>query len=381
MNKILVVSTSCKPGGGPQGYTFNLKKGVESLGYSSSFSFWSMFNHETRTNSINISKEKILLIVPSRLKQILILLTILITFLRFRLNRELIRKIKNSDTIIINDQNFFLFINFIIKRKKKLIYMQHTPTSTREEVIASSNLKYYKLLSYFLGKVERKFFIDSHNIIIPSRNSINSYDLFGIITKSEVIKKLIIIPSGVPKLNVIEHYKFNLKQDKISIGYIGRYHDHKGFDVFINLFKDFKNDPRFHFYSAGSGNIMPPESINYTNIGWTKNVAELISQMDLIICPNKFTYFDLLPLEVMSIGTPLLLSPIGGNIDLSKYSEGIYLSKSNDISDYRFLIESIFDSSYKLNFDFLKEKNRLVFQENFTQESMAKKYIGEFVEN
>jgi len=67
-----------------------------------------------------------------------------------------------------------------------------------------------------------------------------------------------------------------------------------------------------HFFSAGAGEIQEAES-NVFNLGWRKDIAEIISAMDLIIVPNTVTYFDLLPIESLMLGTPVAVSAVGGN--------------------------------------------------------------------
>ena len=48
-------------------------------------------------------------------------------------------------------------------------------------------------------------------------------------------------------------------------------------------------------------------------MGWVNYASKLISNCDLFILPNKETYFDLVALEVLRAGTPILLTLTGGN--------------------------------------------------------------------
>jgi glycosyltransferase involved in cell wall biosynthesis len=104
----------------------------------------------------------------------------------------------------------------------------------------------------------------------------------------------------------------NITINDLAIGFIGRYNFDKGYDRFLSIAAAHKKDIRMRFFSAGAGEIQEAES-NVFNLGWRKDIAEIISAMDLIIVPNAVTYFDLLPIESLMLGTPVAVSAVGGN--------------------------------------------------------------------
>jgi glycosyltransferase involved in cell wall biosynthesis len=377
MSKVLVLSTWSRPGGGPQGYTYNLKAGLESIETGEvSFDFWSSKVINSRTLNSNSVKARVISLTPSFFRQYIVVFGIVAGQIKLRLNRELRLKVSHADTLIVHDQGFALLVPYIKRAKKKFIYMQHTPTSWTEEVIRTAGLVNYGAIRFVCSRIEKYLLASCDEVIIPSVNSINSYDEFKVYHKEDALKKSRIIVSGAPRLLPNNEQSFRVNR-KVAVGYLGRYHNHKGFDRFVELYQLSVDDDRYHFYSAGTGSIVPSKSKNYTDYGWTTNVADFIDDMDIIVCPNRYTYFDLLPLEVMSIGKVLIVSEVGGNIDLMTYSSGIFGVNSNNSSDYKTVLDTVVGSEgfQKKTFH---EMNKLAFEKYFTLERMAERYKESF---
>lgn len=92
--------------------------------------------------------------------------------------------------------------------------------------------------------------------------------------------------------------------------------------------------------------------------------------------PNKETYFDLVALEVMRQGTPILMTSTGGNKFFSKFGEdnGFFFYTYGNINEAK---EKIYDIIS------LKKKNELapkacnirkIFEMNFTIASFVERY-------
>ena len=63
---------------------------------------------------------------------------------------------------------------------------------------------------------------------------------------------------------------------------------------------------------------------HWIEIGWTNNPYSIIEASDLFILPNRETFFDLILLEVLSLGKNVLISWCGGNKKFADFnSEGI----------------------------------------------------------
>ena len=52
---------------------------------------------------------------------------------------------------------------------------------------------------------------------------------------------------------------------------------------------------------------------HWIEVGWTNDPHSLIAASDVFVLPNHETYFDLILLEVLSLGVPVVMSRTGGN--------------------------------------------------------------------
>lgn len=84
------------------------------------------------------------------------------------------------------------------------------------------------------------------------------------------------------------------------------------------------------------------EHERWIEVGWTNDPHSIIAASDVFVLPNKETYFDLIMLEVLSLGKLIVASNTGGNKYFSNFNEcGIllYNSKEEAVS----LIKKIMD--------------------------------------
>jgi glycosyltransferase involved in cell wall biosynthesis len=87
----------------------------------------------------------------------------------------------------------------------------------------------------------------------------------------------------------------------------------KGFDIFCNIAIKMLNNDDYFFVSAGIGEISAPFQKNFFDIGWTDDPASLINISDVVIVPNRDTYFDLGIIQTLSLNKPIITTDTGGN--------------------------------------------------------------------
>lgn len=111
----------------------------------------------------------------------------------------------------------------------------------------------------------------------------------------------------------------------------------------------------------------------WIEVGWTNDPHSLIGASDAFVLPNKETYFDLILLEVLSLGKMVVASESGGNKYFKKWDgKGIYLY--NKQSEAVQLLEKI----AKMTTD---EKHQAeaaslsIFSSNFTIELFVDRYL------
>ncbi|PZQ78793.1 MAG: hypothetical protein DI549_21870 [Ancylobacter novellus] len=119
------------------------------------------------------------------------------------------------------------------------------------------------------------------------------------------------------------------------------------------------------------GPLFAPEDPNWIEVGWTRNVQELIKACDIFVLPNRNTYFDLVAIEVMALGKPIVATNTGGNKALARLSDGVVLCETSPDSMRETLREL---ASNKALIAELGEKNRAVFLENMEAAIFARNY-------
>lgn len=169
--------------------------------------------------------------------------------------------------------------------------------------------------------------------------------------------------------------KYNIPQDAFVISYVGRHNEIKGYDSLKKIAKVILEEKEdIYFLIAGSeGPLFRLENDRWIEVGWTNDPGAIINASDLFLLPNKETYFDLILLEVLSLGQLVLATYTGGNRYFKKYNDtGIFLYKNiNEAINYIYKLLNI-DSAERSR---LRNKNYNLYLEKFTNEAFAKRYI------
>ncbi|SCP96228.1 glycosyltransferase family 4 protein [Anaerobium acetethylicum] len=159
--------------------------------------------------------------------------------------------------------------------------------------------------------------------------------------------------------------KFNIPLDAKVICYVGRHNEIKGYDKLeefgIKLLEKYPDA-----YILVAGKEEPIKGLNHPHwieVGWTNDPHSLINASDIFVLPNRETYFDLVLLEVLSLGTIPLISHTGGNkyFDKDAY-EGIFVYRDDE--DFFRNVENIFKLDIK-QLDKLRKSNRQLFETEF----------------
>jgi glycosyltransferase involved in cell wall biosynthesis len=188
------------------------------------------------------------------------------------------------------------------------------------------------------------------------------------------------IPSGVALLPVarsVSEVKAGLPvKGARLVGYLGRYHAHKGFDIFLDLARAAHEHygGRFAFVSAGVGWITPDPISNYADLGWVKaDLGGLVNALDLVVAPNRYSFFDLAMLEAMSLAKPLVTSAHGGNRWIAGTSDGVVLVDRDDPLAYLDVLARI---DREGSYDQLGRANARAFATHFTLEAFVERHVA-----
>ena len=96
--------------------------------------------------------------------------------------------------------------------------------------------------------------------------------------------------------------------------------------------------------------------------------------MTVFVLPNRETYFDLVLLEALSIGTCIVAANTGGNQYFSSFSEdGIFTYDT--IAQAVVPMEQLSRMSAEKR-NLFKQKSRLLYEHSFSAEKFAQNYLS-----
>jgi glycosyltransferase involved in cell wall biosynthesis len=257
--------------------------------------------------------------------------------------------------IFVHDIYTYYSIKFLKPKFQKIIFQPHSPELFSEEVQYISDRKADK---EFVLKIERDLFNNVNNYVFPNIGAVEIY--------SSLIKKhheIHFLNSACTSKKVFSSQKMN--KNKINLVFIGRRNKIKGFDIILETFRRVRQIRKdVELYLIGKGEIKVIED-GVNDIGHTQNPLSWISSCDIVINVNRQSYFDLVLMETLSVGTPIILFTNGGHkIFKEKYkSSGIY-PLDNQIDLEKFLLSK---NLSKKNNEQVKENIR-IYNENFTPE-------------
>ena len=166
---------------------------------------------------------------------------------------------------------------------------------------------------------------------------------------------------------------YGIPQNAFIVCYAGRHNEIKGYDA-LKRFGEQILAKYSNVYFLVAGKEEPLTGLDHDRwieVGWTNDPHSLIKASDLFMLPNKETYFDLILLEVLSLGKVVLASHTGGNR---------YFENNPGVLTYKSDLEalSIFEKIYKMSSEekkTLEFDNEKLFDATFSLPVFAKNYL------
>lgn len=167
--------------------------------------------------------------------------------------------------------------------------------------------------------------------------------------------------------------KYNIPENAFLISYVGRHNTVKGYDTLREIALKFSEQDNVFFLIAGEeAPLTRPDLSFWIEAGWTNDPYSIEAASDLFVLPNKETYFDLVLLEVLSIGVRVLATYTGGNKYFEKFDSDIFYF--NNIEEGVKYITQLRDQTF-LEKTTTSKKNRRVYLDNFTSRDFALNYL------
>lgn len=379
MKKVLIYKSESdlKPIGGPNGYLYNLYSGLSNVKSDEvSISFLPIKNESPLvTKIINCLK-----------KHKKLLFNVYIRYLS--INKGNSSAVDFSDYDIIHfhaTTDYYVCRNKLKKFKGKIIITSHSPMPCHQELIDNLQLKNIKKRNKYTKMVEKIDLFAFNNadyILFPCKEAEECYssawDKYKDIKKKNELK-YIYVPTGLIPININEsknliRKKYNIPENDFVVCYVGRHNEVKGYSSLKEMGEKYLSDNENSYFLI-AGLESPMKGLNnskWREIGWTNKPHEIIKAADVFVLPNKETYFDLILLEVLSIGKPIVLTKTGGNKYFKKFKDsGLYLYDYNNYDQFKKILDKLSDDDLEK----IGAKNKKIFDENFSADIFAKNYI------
>lgn len=272
--------------------------------------------------------------------------------------------------------------NFITNTK--VILTAHTPESYAKEqhdlyVLDGQSSKRAEKLMRLWVDIESRGFREADILIYPSKEAMephyNQIDGFADIVKGKDVRFMATgCKALTAKLTKDEaKEKYGVK-GKLVVGYIGRHNSVKGYDLLQNaaesVFKQCE-DTVFLIGGAAQGTNRKGNS-KWIELGWV-DPAEMLPAVDVFVLPNRETYYDLVLLEVMSMGIPVIATSTGGNKSVKRCFQELILSDVSAEGIAEKIME--FRPLSQIAKSEIGVKAKECYQNYFTEISMAKRYV------
>lgn len=308
------------PKGGPAGYLYNLKHGLEELG-DAEFDFLPV---EGSSYEQNATLQKL---VPSRIKD----LRRLRNFLAL-LSREVAAPVDYSQYGAVHFHStevLYLHRKTLETYRGKVVLTSHSPCVYHEELIARLNprdAEEHAEELKGLAVIDEYSFKRADYVIFPCPEAEEPY--FHTWDGYEAVRdeaKLRYVPTGIEPVSAKVdrtdlRKRYGIPEDAFVVCYVGRHNKIKGYDLLQKVARELLDDEDIWFLVAGrEGPIYGLEHSRWVEVGWTDDPHSVIAAADTFILPNRETFFDLIMLEVLSLGQVVLASRTGGNNFFEKF--------------------------------------------------------------
>ena len=362
-----------RPVGGPSGYLYGLSTGLSSIG-ASDYRFLPAVAPEPVYRSF-LRKLAPRCVLKKR-----------------ALSRVLSMPDANDDETI--DYHMFEAVHFhstmdlyahrngLSGYRGKVVLTSHTPCMPAKEVVDGlnlSNASFEESIISRLAIIDEYAFERADYIVFPCLEAEEPYyHTWSEYKNVRTDSKIRYLPTGIAKCIAKEkredvRSRYGIPSDAFVICYIGRHNHIKGYDILSNAANDILADGNTWVLIAGnSGPLCPPEHERWIEVGWTDDPHSIVNAADVFVLPNRETYFDLVMLEVLSLGKVVLASKTGGNKFFDQFgSEGILLYEG--IDGLMSGIDMLRAASPSTRARWGQENERL-YEQRFTLESFARSY-------
>lgn len=368
-----------RPVGGPRGYLYNLRAGLERFGHEG----LEVSYLPPSTMESNPIRKLLKDWTPTRFKNIK------------RLHKMMSYPAKTVaprvnfdefDIIHFHQVEDLFFVREVLESYHgKVILTSHTPCAPQREWLSrldARDIATHRVELQQLDDVVAFAFDRADYIVFPCPEAEEPYyhtwrEYDSIHNKN--ISKYKYIYTGIDKCSVNQsrldiRRKYDIPEEDFVISYAGRHNRIKGYDRLIEVSPTLLSDIHTHVMVAGRPGAIPsPRNARWVEIGWTNDPYSIIAASDVFVLPNRETYFDLAMLEALSLGVPVVASNTGGNKVFSHLGpNGVLLvNEEEELADAIGGLRGMSNSERR----YLGELNLSIYEKYFTKDVFAHNYV------
>ena len=380
--KVAMITELIRPGGGPGGYLYNLREGMHNTGLSSDkIDFLSFSESSQRTafvggsGSTSISKrflKRMLFDAPSAVNHR--------KWMERITPKALAEQVCQYDHVILHGQTTYFLATKLQKAGIPFSVMLHSPTVLADEgMMGASRLRKSTSLYYaWLRHIDRFLLKKSRFVFSPSEDAMERY--YEKFPDLNIQTKTLYVRSGAPEPEIRSareevRQSLGFSKNELVVFYGGRFVEDKGFDLFLKVANMLSaKHETFRFVCAGTGPMESSIPPTVTNLGWRSDIHDLVNAVDLVVIPNRSTYFDLLPLEVAAVGRAIVSTATGGNRQLKALLPDLFLAER---PDEEALVRAVERAARHVELNGVHSSaNIQAYKVHFTTAEMARSWCG-----
>ena len=380
---VYIIDGMLSPRGGKLGYNYFLKKQLDEMNVANihfiHYKMPAIQNTGKIISDMKVGKKKTFLLITKSIY------SKFNTLYGFR--HKALVDLNDYDTVHFHSTLDMYKVRDSLKGYKGTVVLtSHTPTIQSKEMYDILTPWEKKHMNWFyrnLIRIDEYAFRRADYIIFPCQEAEEPYyrnwsDYAAI--KEEKKGKYLYLLTGtearMAKLTKTEVRKrYSIPDDAFVICYAGRHNKIKGYDQLKILGElILKQYPNAYFLIAGREE--PLHGIHHQRwieVGWTSDPHSLINASDVFVLPNKETYFDLIMLEVLSLGKIVIASYTGGNKYFKTIPAPGVLTYST-LEEAAHLIKDVYDMDVVQRTE-LEKSNIELFEQRFSLKIFAQNYL------
>lgn len=403
MKKILIwdYEIPLKDSGGPSGYLNNIYSHLQIYHSSHGIYFLSdliespepSLNGNIKSQARHKSiKTNVSRLIPHKLKKVVQLFKHISSWKPCDCLPKLRHPFEYKDFDIIHfhfSYHLYIFNNILRKGNFSGLFLltTHCPQPLSHELIDVLS-PFGWLSNYFRPKLEKKERLAweyADYFVFPVPDAINVYksnkQLKDFIENNT--SKFRFCPTGIsenfPRKGIDIRKSLNIPEDAFIVSYIGRHNEIKGYSELKIIGENVLNINKNIFFVV-AGKEEPIKGLKHERwieLGWINFGNELMEQSDLFILPNKDTYFDLIALEALRVGVPILMTSTGGNRYFEKKfkTSGLLFYPYGNNTMAEEMILEVYKKKYTHGLNSIRNENRDLYSKCFTTKTFLSNYL------